>query len=322
MSPFGLSPYGTSTRRRPQLDFFNLISFIYSTRHPTTRPPRANAPGWPGCRHLCIHVHVHLLHHDPRHSRGRLGGIDDLHHHDLQHHDLRHHDAVAHGDMLRWLQSASSLDLNCSDCHYSMAATLRQSLGSCSGPSDLRLYLRLQLLLCSHLSAATSGPTGLGCRSSSSSSSSSSSASSLDLHCSFFAAATLVAVLPCSGCAPTQSSVEQAAAGPSYACGYVLGYASVDSCFAAATSVQHLRCSPARSRDLHGSYFAAATSVRPLRGSAALSLEPDCSYIAVPLAEPVAMPPTAPPSTATASQCNLSLLSDQSVASQPVFSGQ
>ena len=183
-----------------------------------------------------------------------------------------------------------------------MAATLRQSLGSCSGPSDLRLYLRLQLLLCSHLSAATSGPTGLGCRSSSSSSSSSSSASSLDLHCSFFAAATLVAVLPCSGCAPTQSSVEQAAAGPSYACGYVLGYASVDSCFAAATSVQHLRCSPARSRDLHGSYFAAATSVRPLRGSAALSLEPDCSYIAVPLAEPVAMPPAAPPSTATALQ--------------------
>ena len=197
MSPFGLSPYGTSTRRRPQLDFFNLISFIYFTRHPTTQPPRANAPGWPGCRHLCIHVHVHLLHHDPRHSRGRLGGIDDLHHHDLQHHDLRHHDAVAHGDMLRWLQSASSLDLNCSDCHYSMAATLRQSLGSCSGPSDLRLYLRLQLLLCSHLSAATSGPTGLGCRSSSSSSSSSSSASSLDLHCSFFAAATLVWPLRC-----------------------------------------------------------------------------------------------------------------------------
>ena len=50
----------------------------------------------------------------------------------------------------------------------------------------------------SYFSAATSvqelraGPTGLGCRSSSSSSSSSSSASSLDLHCSFFAAATLV----------------------------------------------------------------------------------------------------------------------------------
>ena len=87
---------------------------------------------------------------------------------------------------------------------------------------------------------------------------------------------------------------------PSYACGY--NYASVDSYFTAATSVQHPRCSPARSRDLHGSYFAAATSVRPLRGSAALSLEPDCSYIAVPLAEPVAMPPAAPPATATALQ--------------------
>ena len=124
------------------------------------------------------------------------------------------------------------------------------------------------------------------------------SGSSLQLlRCRYFSGC-----VPCSGCAPTQSSVEQAAAGPSYACGYVLGYASVDSCFAAATSVQHLRCSPARSWDLHGSYFAAATSVRPLRGSAALSLEPDCSYIAVPLAEPVAMPPAAPPSTATALQ--------------------
>ena len=60
-----------------------------------------------------------LLPHDPRHSRGRLGWIEDLHHHDLQHHDRRHHAAVADGDMLRWLQSASPLDLNCSYCHYS-----------------------------------------------------------------------------------------------------------------------------------------------------------------------------------------------------------
>ena len=77
-----------------------------------------------------------LLPHDPRHSRGRLGWIEDLHHHDLQHHDRRHHDAVADGDMLRWPQSASSLDLNCSYC---AAASLGRPLRG-SAVSSLVLH--------------------------------------------------------------------------------------------------------------------------------------------------------------------------------------
>ena len=85
---------------------FSSMTFVILLRW--LKPPTATAAAATHCS-----GDRRLLHHEPRHSRDQLGRIDDLHHH-----DLRHHDAVADGDMLRWLQLASSSDLNCSDCHY------------------------------------------------------------------------------------------------------------------------------------------------------------------------------------------------------------